>query len=226
MIWRLVNNGTIGSGYDWNCCERCGPPPVPEGYVTKIMKEKDAKREIDNATKLGLHRFRDFVIYPEYLCEGEKGWYLYSRYGGKDLIEDFDFFDRRTSFTDDDKKRRDLIVHKLEELSKDVKKMNEAGVYHNDISFDNILFDGEKMYLIDFERAKTISTGDDQETLEVMIQDMKSPEPIVRKPAKVTLGFPVKKARRKTRKLKRTVRNHHSTIRNRRSRIIHRRVNT
>jgi predicted Ser/Thr protein kinase len=124
---------------------------TPKGdYVTKVIRrgrEQTARDEFANAEKL--RAFTDIVIVPDTMCEGpDDELMLFSKYGGQALIE-FGLPDDVPSET-----FRTNLIAALERIKERVRAMNAAKIYHNDISFENVVFNPEtnQAYLIDFER--------------------------------------------------------------------------
>jgi hypothetical protein len=126
------------------------PSKTPTGpLVTKVLKPGRKPTEYETVAvfreKL---RELDIGIFPESLCEGPSGEFqLYLKYGGLSLA-DYGFPDAPTIDAGDVKAALDALLTKI-------RAMNALGVYHNDLSFDNILYSPETKvaYLIDFERA-------------------------------------------------------------------------
>ena len=126
------------------------PAKTPSGpLVTKVLKKGWKTNEYDNAVAFrDKLRELDIGIFPESLCEGPSGEFqLYMKHGGHALT-DYGVPDSPT--IDPVEVKRALL-----DLLKKVRAMNELGIYHNDISFDNVLYSPETKvaYLIDFERA-------------------------------------------------------------------------
>ena len=126
------------------------PSKTPTGpLVTKVLRKGWKPTEYENAVvfreKL---RALDIGIFPESLCEGPSGEFqLYMKYGGLSLT-DYGFPDAPTIDVREVKAALSALLEKI-------RAMNALGVYHNDLSFDNILYSPEAKvaYLIDFERA-------------------------------------------------------------------------
>lgn len=126
------------------------PSKTPSGQlVTKVLRKGKSPAEYETAVAFReTLRALDIGIFPESLCEGPSGeFHLYLKYGGLSLT-DYGFPDTPTIPVAD-------VTSALTTLLEKVRAMNALGVYHNDVSFDNILYspDTKVAYLIDFERA-------------------------------------------------------------------------
>lgn len=126
------------------------PAKTPTGsLVTKVLRKGRTPTEYETvAVFRDKLRALDIGIFPESLCEGPSGEYqLYMKYGGLSLT-DLGFPDEPTLDVGEVKTALLALLEK-------VRAMNALGVYHNDISFDNVLYSPETKvaYLIDFERA-------------------------------------------------------------------------
>jgi hypothetical protein len=157
-------------------CEDGREPPT--GYVTKIMKQEDAAAEMEKVDDLGLERFRDFVIYPEFACKGETGWHVYSRYGGETLAAFYDqiyanYYEYEGhGLPRDIRTKLKTINVGLLRLASQVEQMNKAGVYHNDIHMQNVVIDDAgQLRLIDFGEASRVpfNNGKDKDDMKYII---------------------------------------------------------
>ena len=77
------------------------------------------------------------------------------------------------------------MIRSLEKLKEAVRDLNEKGIVHGDISFDNIVFDDKYSYLIDWERSKEMEGGEEWKVIESLIKTLK----ICRELIKVKIGW-------------------------------------
>ena len=135
-------------------------PTDLSSYVSKVSSKKSAEKEFKNTEALrALKGSEEFAIYPEFMCEyNDKQNLLFSKFGGYSLVHYYSFLEDLAYTKNADKSQFNEeyfndIYKGLEVLKEKVKYLNENGIYHNDISFDNVLYNEEtkKVYLIDFE---------------------------------------------------------------------------
>ena len=135
-------------------------PTDLSSYVSKVSSKKSAEKEFKNTEALrALKGSEEFAIYPEFMCEyNDKQNLLFSKFGGYSLVHYYSFLEDLAYTKNADKSHFNEeyfndIYKGLEVLKEKVKYLNENGIYHNDISFDNVLYNEEtkKVYLIDFE---------------------------------------------------------------------------
>lgn len=161
------------------------PEKTPSGpLVTKVLRKGWKTAEYDNAVAFREKlRELDIGIFPESLCEGPSGEFqLYMKYGGHSLT-DYGLPDSPTI------DRRDVKAALLDLLKK-VRAMNALGVYHNDLSFDNILYSPETKvaYLIDFERATLGIPPRKERPLTALEQKSMTPAALARREKRATEG--------------------------------------
>jgi hypothetical protein len=158
--------GKIGEGMSgrvyYPALECDDPSKQPKGdYVSKVMKPDAAQAEFTKTEplrKLG----PSYAIYPEAMCARKGNSMLFSKFGGFNLADYFTNLEQVYEGSLDwapqavpvNKDELNSIVRGLQELSADIDEMNKEGLYHNDVSMDNIVFNPstKKVYLIDFER--------------------------------------------------------------------------
>jgi serine/threonine protein kinase len=158
--------GKIGEGMSgrvyYPALECDDPSKQPKGdYVSKVMKPDAARAEFTKTEplrKLG----PSYAIYPEAMCARKGNSMLFSKFGGFNLADYFTNLEQVYEGALDwapepvpvNKDELNSIVRGLQELSGEIDEMNRAGLYHNDVSMDNIVFNPstKKVYLIDFER--------------------------------------------------------------------------
>ena len=162
------------------------PEETPVGnYVSKVSSKKSAEKEFKNSEALrNLKGSEEFAIYPEFICEyNDKQNLLFSKFGGYSLVHYYSFLENLAYTNSVDKKKEEFneeyfnnVFKALEVLKEKVKWLNENGIYHNDISFDNILYNEEtnKVYLIDFEdRGKSRNDSKGVQSLLDDLEDFK-----------------------------------------------------
>jgi serine/threonine protein kinase len=154
-------------------------------YVSKVSSKKSAEKEFKNTEALrALKGSEEFAIYPEFMCEyNDKQNLLFSKFGGYSLVHYYSFLENLAYSKNADKKKEEFneeyfnIIYKgLEVLKEKVKWLNENGIYHNDISFDNIVYNEEtnNVYLIDFEdRGKSRNDAKGVQSLIDDLEDFK-----------------------------------------------------
>jgi serine/threonine protein kinase len=154
-------------------------------YVSKVSSKKSAEKEFKNTEALrALKGSEEFAIYPEFMCEyNDKQNLLFSKFGGYSLFHYYSFLENLAYSKNADKKKEEFneeyfnIIYKgLEVLKEKVKWLNENGIYHNDISFDNIVYNEEtnNVYLIDFEdRGKSRNDAKGVQSLIDDLEDFK-----------------------------------------------------
>jgi serine/threonine protein kinase len=163
---KVIGRGKSGIVYypALNCANPANTP-AGENYVTKLVTRVHGEKELENANLIKDKGF-DFVIYPIALCEaetpmGNKTHLLFSKYGGTSIMEHFSLFDKRKKPTRSEVNAPyiDKLTAALTALIPKIKMMNDKGIYHNDISFDNIVYNEKegKAYLIDFELLSTVN---------------------------------------------------------------------
>ena len=148
-------------------------------YVSKVSSKKSAEKEFKNTEALrNLKGSEEFAIYPEFMCEyNEKQNLLFSKFGGYSLVHYYSFLEDLAYTKNADKSQFNEeyfnnVFKALEVLKEKLKWLNENGIYHNDISFDNVLYNEEtnKVYLIDFEdRGKS---RNDSKGVQSLIDDL------------------------------------------------------
>jgi len=155
-------------------------PTDISSYVSKVSSKKSAEKEFKNTEALrSLKGSEEFAIYPEFMCEyNEKQNLLFSKFGGYSLVHYYSFLENLAYTKNSDKKKEfneeyfNNIYKGLEVLKEKVKYLNENGIYHNDISFDNVLYNEEtnKVYLIDFEDRGT--SRNDSKGVQSLLDDL------------------------------------------------------
>jgi len=141
------------------------------GYVSKLVSEEDAQKEMRNSAIIQT-LLPDCAVYYEHMCKsvtimGDKDTLLFSKYRGKSLnvyIADYLewlYYTGKPSKYYKGKKIplhffKDMLVA-LKKLYVKIKRLNENGYFHNDIQQENIIYDEieKKAYVIDFERLST-----------------------------------------------------------------------
>jgi serine/threonine protein kinase len=152
--------------------------------VSKVSSKKSAEKEFKNTETLrSLKGSEEFAIYPEFMCEyNEKQNLLFSKFGGYSLVHYYSFLENLAYSNSANKKKEfneeyfNDIFKSLEVLKEKMKWLSENNIYHNDISFDNILYNEEtkKVYLIDFEdRGKSRNDSKGVQSLLDDLEDFK-----------------------------------------------------
>jgi hypothetical protein len=123
------------------------PRKTPAGdWVTKVLRPgRTPAASLPGSVRDKLTAL-DIGIFPVSVCEGPTGEFqLYMKYGGLALTD---------QGYPDTPETPAAVRKALLDLLEKVRAMNAQGVYHNDISFDNVLYSPETgiAYLIDFER--------------------------------------------------------------------------
>ena len=115
------------------------------------------------------------------LVKGDKDTLLYSRFGGVPIVDITDNLEKYfyqggilpESYSED---FLNGFLKALFELQRNVRELNEHGFYHNDIQYENILYDDttKKLYLIDFEYLtdKASSKQRDAKVMKSMVDEL------------------------------------------------------
>ena len=160
-------------------CKDASAPLDLNSYVSKVSSKKSAEKEFKNTEALrALKGTDEFAIYPEFMCEyNDKQNLLFSKFGGYSLVHYYSFLENLAYTKNADKKEFNEeyfndVFKGLEILKEKVKWLNENCIYHNDISFDNILYNEEnkRVYLIDFEDRG--SSRNDSKGVQSLIDDL------------------------------------------------------
>ena len=164
-----IGEGMTGKVY-YPALECDDPSKQPKGdYVSKSMVPAKAQAEFDKTERLRTLAPK-YAIYPEVICDSKGTSLLFSKYGGFNLADyhtnmEQVYYGKRLKWAPEpvpvkkDEVKR--IAMALLELAKDIDFMNKEGLYHNDVSMDNIVFNPatNKAYLIDFEHMSDVSKG-------------------------------------------------------------------
>lgn len=125
-------------------------------YISKITSIKLGQSELDSGMLLRqIDPHNKYCLYPvlHYMYSDNK-IILYIKYGGKSLDKYFDYFEHLAysgeEYSEDDIKLLSSIIYKMVKLLKFIYIINSLELYHNDLSFDNLLYDGESIRIIDF----------------------------------------------------------------------------
>jgi len=146
---------------------------TPSGdYVSKLSKRESAVREFELTEKLrALNDASTYAVYPTHMCTyDDKHNLLFSKFGGYSL-ESFDTYihkllrSKNIKQTDFDVDYFENVIVALKELKKSIHYLNSKGIYHGDLSLNNMLYNEEtrRIVLIDFEKGGR----DEDETLGV-----------------------------------------------------------
>ena len=140
----------------------CKDTTQPSGnYVSKLMTSKKAAEEYSHADKIRT-TIPNGAIYPEHICEssyvkGNKDTLLFSKFGGFPIVNYFNYLDLYNENTNEkfDIDYWNTFMGALYNLREQIAIMNSKGLYHNDMNYENILYNEEmgKMFLIDFAEA-------------------------------------------------------------------------
>jgi serine/threonine protein kinase len=144
---------------------------IPSNYASKLVSEKDASKELEQAEKVKQYLPND-ALYVLDTCESSvkdkmyglwRDTLVFSKYGGQDinfLLDLHDLYYRPTllqerGFTLEKLSAYKKVLASLRYLREKINEMNEKGFFHNDIQYDNIIYNEEedKSYLVDFESA-------------------------------------------------------------------------
>ena len=150
----------------------------PSGnVVSKVTTREEARSEFLK-TRILRKKNYDFTCHPIEACKGmgqnNKGerWLLFSNYGGIPIAQVQSNF--RRQFLQFQK-----FKEAIKQLRLEVQQMNADGIFHNDITVQNITYDEAtgKAYLIDFGDLSSKNEGDDgkimDQTLEGLYLDLK-----------------------------------------------------
>jgi serine/threonine protein kinase len=167
---------------------------IPSNYVSKLVTEKIADKELKEAVKAEQYLPKD-SLYVLDTCESsikdqkkdqKRDQLVFSRYGGNNLINllyyelyDGSFDEVKRDFSPNILKYKKILTS-LQYLRERVLEMNKKGFYHNDILPENIVYneEEEKSYLIDFETASNTpilgrnKTSDDIQTMDDIINQL------------------------------------------------------
>jgi serine/threonine protein kinase len=188
---RRNGGGKIGKGNSgvvyYPALECDDPSKQPKGdYVSKETTLANAEAEFSK-TKVLRDLAPSYAIYPEAVCSRKGKGLVFSKYGGYNLSAYFTNLEQLATgsrFTwapapksVDDNELKDIIAG-LEGLARNIDEMNASGLYHNDISLDNIVFNPgtRKVYLIDFERMSNVPPAkgfDDKKMIASIVKDFK-----------------------------------------------------
>jgi hypothetical protein len=139
----------------------------PSGnLVSKVTDREEARKEFMR-TRILRQKNYDFTCHPLEACKGigknSRGdrWLLFSKYGGV------------TASQVQSSLRRELqrfidFKDAVKRLRFQVQQMNAEGIFHNDITLQNITYDEAtgKAYLIDFGDLTQKATGNDQKSMD------------------------------------------------------------
>ena len=167
---------------------------IPSNYVSKLVTEKIADKELKEAAKAEQYLPKD-SLYVLDTCESsikdqkkdqKRDQLVFSRYGGNNLtnllyyeLYDGSFDEVKRDFSPNILKYKKILTS-LQYLRERVLEMNKKGFYHNDILPENIVYneEEEKSYLIDFETASNTpilgrnKTPDDIQTMDDIINQL------------------------------------------------------
>jgi serine/threonine protein kinase len=165
---------------------------IPSNYVSKLVTEKIADKEVKEAVKAEQYLPKD-SLYVLDTCQSsikdqKRDKLVFSRYGGNNLVNllyyelyDGSFDEVERDFSPNILKYKKILTS-LQYLREKVHEMNQKGFYHNDISPENIVYNEkeEKSYLIDFEsasstplfRKKNNGQTDDIQTMDDIINQL------------------------------------------------------
>jgi hypothetical protein len=123
------------------------PSKTPSGtWVTKVLRRGRTPKEYLSEEIRAKLAALDIGIFPLSVCEGATGEFqLYMKYGGLALTE---------QGYPDTPQNPETVRTALQNLLGKVRAMNAQGLYHNDISWDNVVYSPETgvAYLIDFDK--------------------------------------------------------------------------
>jgi serine/threonine protein kinase len=165
---------------------------IPSNYVSKLVTQANADKELLKAEKIKQY-LPDDALYVLDTCESSvkenihKLWrdrLVFSKYGGQDLtfleyLHDLYFhpeliLEREITFEHIAGYKK--LLTSLRYLRERVDEMNKKGFYHNDIQWENIIYNEEegKSYLIDFEAAAHIQASgpSDIEFMDAIIDEI------------------------------------------------------
>lgn len=144
------------------------PTEQPPGkLVSKVTTREEARSEFMR-TRILREKNYDFTSHPIDVCKGigqnnwGERWLLFSKYGGVTASQ------LQTSFRREFQRFirfRDAIKH----LRFQVQQMNQDGIFHNDITLQNITYNEAegKAYLIDFgDLSQKKEWGNDQKSMD------------------------------------------------------------
>ena len=158
---------------------------TPSGdYVSKLSKKESAISEFKLTEKLrALDDASTYAVYPTHMCVyDDKHNLLFSKFGGYSL-ESFDTYihkllrSKNIKQTNFDVDYFENVIAALKELKKSVHYLNANGIYHGDLSLNNMLYNEEthQILLIDFEKGghpedETLGVQDIIDDLEIYKQ--------------------------------------------------------
>jgi serine/threonine protein kinase len=144
---------------------------IPSNYVSKLVTQANADKELLKAEKIKQY-LPDDALYVLDTCESSvkekvhglwRDRLVFSKYGGQDLT--FLEYLHELYYHPELIREREItfehivgykkLLTSLRYLRERVDEMNKKGFYHNDIQWENIIYNEEegKSYLIDFEAA-------------------------------------------------------------------------
>ena len=188
MVKKQKGGAIIGKGlsgtvhYPALQCKDSSQTPVVGNYVSKVSKKEIAEKEFNNTSKLrSLENAKNFAIFPEFMCEyDDRHNLLFSKFGGYSLDPFYEYMKQLSrsknikEVEDFDESYYNNVIIALKELEKNVKYMNENGIYHGDMGTNNMIYDeiNNKLYLIDFDRGSR--PEDDSLGINDIIYDLES----------------------------------------------------
>jgi serine/threonine protein kinase len=147
------------------------------GFVSKLTTRKNAEQELANASEIN-RTIPTHAIFATHICESHfqivtkskkvLDTLVFSKYGGIEITlyqTEMEKYAYSSKLSSEDKRNATNklplyrnILNALQELREQVEQMNNKHFFHNDISYDNIVYsiDTNQAYLIDFERSGPI----------------------------------------------------------------------
>lgn len=151
---------------------------IPSNYVSKLVTKENAEKEILESEKIKKY-LPDDALYVLDACESSvkdkmyglwRDTLVFSKYGGQNItfLNELNNLFYRPKWTEQQLEQQleklpeyKKVLASLIYLRERVNEMNKMGFFHNDIQYDNIVYneEEEKSYLIDFESAGTQGRG-------------------------------------------------------------------
>lgn len=134
-------------------------------YVSKLTNTSAAEKEWQlTRSVFEFDPNSEYTIVPikTYLSESNKPL-LIMKYGGISLEKYLAHVGSSRPVASRSSRRQFQIIDSLVKLARFILSMNQHGIFHNDIQFDNIVYydKSNRSRLIDFERSSHVQTGND-----------------------------------------------------------------